>query len=419
MKHIFSTAEFDELKNAFYRCNLKEAVQPRSESGKIIEDSDTYNRVQKLLATPEMEEAHGFLYDIDFDHLNDGIVSKVDSLYNLAIDKGFIQDENVAPVEEPDFSEDPLTNDGVGSEKAPFMNDTLDSAYTCLYSAMKDGELKTGECFSNAKDTQSAKADAISKLANLGFTSIEIIAIEQGDPASRGTPNVSNVDNIESPKFKDYMDRSENETEEVEVSDKETITEAEESEDETKEEVSDTEEVKDEPAEDTSSEDPLLADVENETSEDESSEEESGETEEKETEEKSEEETIEEDPSEDSSEDETEEKTTEKETEKETSTKDSESEEKSDSKEETKDSEETTDSDLSKAEILEMVEKFVNLWKQTLKNMDKESYHKLTLKERAKFFKDLDEQWEDKKHDPADFMNKSNWDTMMDIEIVL
>jgi len=51
---------------------------------------------------------------------------------------------------------------------------------------MKDGMMKTGEAYSNAVSTRAAKADVISKLERAGYSSIEILCIEAGDPDVRG-----------------------------------------------------------------------------------------------------------------------------------------------------------------------------------------------------------------------------------------
>lgn len=416
---IFSTDEFDELRGAFYRCNLKEAVQPRSDSGKIIDDADTYNRVQVLLNTPDMEEAHGFLYDIDFDHLNDGVVSKVNDLYELAVDKGFIEDERVKPIEtEPKFSDDPLKNDGnpdEPEEKAPFMSSGLDSAYTCLYTAMKDGQLKSGECFSNAKDTQSAKADAISKLANLGFTSIEIIAVEQGDTSARGTPDVSNVSNVTAPNY--WSD--ENEDDETDNND-EVITEADET---AEEEQSETEEAVEEPAEEDESpesDDPLLSaagEEETDETEEETEETSSDETETEEEESTEEETTTSDEETSTEDEDSSEEEATSTEEEKSTE-EEEETEETSTEEDSEKEENEVENEKLSKAEILELVEKYVKVWKQILKNMEIPSYKELDIKGRAKFYDKLSEKWTEK-HDPREFMSPKNVEQIEALKITL
>ena len=54
---------------------------------------------------------------------------------------------------------------------------------------MKDGEMKTGEAYSNAISTRAAKSDVISKLEKVGYTNISILCIEVGDPDLRNCPN--------------------------------------------------------------------------------------------------------------------------------------------------------------------------------------------------------------------------------------
>ena len=63
------------------------------------------------------------------------------------------------------------------------------SAYTVVYSAMRDGQIKTGEAYSNSLNTRSAKADIISKLEKAGYQNINILAIEAGDPDMTGCDN--------------------------------------------------------------------------------------------------------------------------------------------------------------------------------------------------------------------------------------
>ena len=42
---------------------------------------------------------------------------------------------------------------------------------------MKDGEITTGEYYSNSLNTRSAKSDAIANLGKLGFDNIKVLAI--------------------------------------------------------------------------------------------------------------------------------------------------------------------------------------------------------------------------------------------------
>jgi len=63
------------------------------------------------------------------------------------------------------------------------------NAFTVLYSATRDGIVKSGEAFSNCVNTRSAKADVISKLERAGYQNISILAIEAGDPDMAGCEN--------------------------------------------------------------------------------------------------------------------------------------------------------------------------------------------------------------------------------------
>lgn len=237
--------EYDALRAAFAKVNLREAATPMVR-GKIVEDTDTYNKVQQLLDCPDMEHVHKFLLDIDFDEITPEIKQKVDDLYQLAVSQGYVEsfsdsDENEVNNEDEVSDEDEEQEevaDTAGFEKAvsndvskenAAKKDTLEinapvlntPAYVLFYSAMKDGEIRTGECYSNAVTAENAKMDAVQKLQKLGFTAIEIIASEMADPNSRGAK-----DNISKFGEKDYEEASDDELD-FNVDD-DTISEAEE-----------------------------------------------------------------------------------------------------------------------------------------------------------------------------------------------
>ena len=207
--------EQDRWMAAFAKVNLHEAVDPLYK-GKIVEDEELYNKVQQLLDCPDMEHAHQFLLDIDFEDVPPETKQKVDDLYQLAVSQGYIETEaDVDDEEDADFadSEEELADD-LESEDQPQVTDnsggfedgavpdpstaaakdsigmnapTLNTcAFTLFYSAMKNGEIRTGECYSNATTLENAKLDAIQKLEKLGFTSIDIIAAEECDPNAKG-----------------------------------------------------------------------------------------------------------------------------------------------------------------------------------------------------------------------------------------
>lgn len=64
------------------------------------------------------------------------------------------------------------------------------AAYTVVYSAMRGGEIKTGEAYSNAISTRAAKADVLAKLDRAGYQNVTILAIEAGDPDCCGCSDV-------------------------------------------------------------------------------------------------------------------------------------------------------------------------------------------------------------------------------------
>ena len=130
--------EQDRIMAAFAKVNLREAVDPIFR-GKIVEDEDTYNKVQQLLDCPDMEHAHQFLLDFDFEDLTPEVKQKIDDLYQLAISQGYLAaDEQAATDEEP--SNDFSTDEGVDEQpqisdmSSGFENDNPNPALA----AMKD-----------------------------------------------------------------------------------------------------------------------------------------------------------------------------------------------------------------------------------------------------------------------------------------
>ena len=190
--------DVDLWSQALSKIDLNETALPVVR-GAIVENVDAYNKIQKLLNTPQLEPCHRFLYSLDVEQLSEEEVSKVNNLYKYGQDKGFIEaDEDP----EADSQEDVAECDTVQASNlaqnvqqtpapaAPVANVRHEgTAYTVAYSAMKDGEMKTGEAYSNAISTRAAKTDVISKLERVGYTNISILCIEVGDPDLRDCPN--------------------------------------------------------------------------------------------------------------------------------------------------------------------------------------------------------------------------------------
>lgn len=168
--------EMDEYFNAMSKINMDETVMPYV-NGRLVE-SDTYNKVQKILNTPELEKAHMYCYDLDLENLEECDIMKINNLYKLGVDRGFIDDDlqyQDAPCTDPD-AEGPKAEEPV--EPAPVNPRAKVPCFVAMYSAMKDGQIKTGEAYSRAISVQAAKADVMAQLAKFGYTNISILAIE-------------------------------------------------------------------------------------------------------------------------------------------------------------------------------------------------------------------------------------------------
>ena len=217
---IFNDSD-DVYQRALRNVNLTESVMPLFR-GRIVENVDVYNKVHRLLNCPEMERAHKFLYDVDYDQLTEDTITKVNNLYDYAVKNGFVDDEGDA-VEVNDEDQpidnktdvDPLNdtqpqnqavvtedNDEETIEEEPAEEPTdapaqpaetpveapaetpaetpVAGGCVCLYTAMKNGKLHTGECPSDATDPEQAKYDVTNKLTQFGYTDINILAVEDG-----------------------------------------------------------------------------------------------------------------------------------------------------------------------------------------------------------------------------------------------
>ena len=191
--------DFDIWQKEIDNMDWKTAVAPVIRGVMLVEDGqvDAYNKIQKLLSCPELESSHRFLYSLDPTELTEAEATKIANLYRLGQERGFIQEDE--DEEDSSGEEDKKeTNEcDISSPEAaapqpaqqPAQPAIPQSAYTVLYSATRDGQVKTGEAFSNAISTRSAKADVISKLERAGYQNIAILAIEAGDPDAAEAPN--------------------------------------------------------------------------------------------------------------------------------------------------------------------------------------------------------------------------------------
>lgn len=190
--------EFDAYREALKKINLNEEVMPIYKGRLLTENVEIYCKIQKILDCPAMEPCHRWLYDLDVENLDESECSKVNNLFQLGVDNGLLDDGSADA--DTQLSADAAAQDNAEmtmpvKDPAPVMPapapvpEAPMAAYTVVYSAMRDGQLKTGEAYSNSLNTRSAKADVISKLEKAGYQNISILAIEAGDPDMSGCDN--------------------------------------------------------------------------------------------------------------------------------------------------------------------------------------------------------------------------------------
>lgn len=218
-------AEYQEQFNKTARKILSESYDgdfdAQEVSDKIDEAQITYNKIQKILNCPEMIKSHAYLYALDMENVDECDKQKIDKLYELGKARGVIQEDDDSEEEDVELSECDIDDDAIcggpsdaltGQEMVPQKTEPVaqSSAFTVLYSAMKNGQIKTGEYFSSATDMEAAKTDCVSNLSPLGYSSIRILGIEQTNNA------------VELPQSLDEDDSKEYEEQETGASDSST-----------------------------------------------------------------------------------------------------------------------------------------------------------------------------------------------------
>ena len=346
--------EFDELQAALAKINMDESVFTY-QNGKLI-DSEAFNKSQKILNCPEMISAHKYIYELDMDQLTEEDTDKINQLYDLGVKRGFIIDDLTKWDDDGNEEEETVAVEEVPEAPAQPQNTLFKAKVPCwtvIYSATKDGSIKTGEAYSNAVSMSAAKADVNAKLSQCGYDNITILAIENCTDAPQ--PFAAPTTEIDV----------------NEADDEEKAEDADTSDEETSDEGSDEEESSDEEVSDEESSD-----------EEESDEEESDE-------ETSDEETSDEESDEDTGSDE-------ESSDEEDSDKESDDEEESD--------EESDEEELDSGKKSELR----NMYRQTFKNTLVKckfdtSFNDLTLEQKVKFFTELSKAWNEE-YDPKDFM---------------
>ena len=372
--------EFDGLQEALKKVKINESVMPYV-NGRLVDDA-AFNKTQKILDCPEMISAHKYLYNLDMDQLTEEEINKIDQLYKLGCDRGFIIDD-LTDWDEPETPEQAEAKQEVKVEEPVEkpVGGTLFKAkvpcWTVIYSATSnDGSIKTGEAYSNAISASAAKADVNAKLSRIGYSNISILAIEATDACdctaakACAEEEIAEDDMLDGRVHNNHI--SEADDEEEESADDEDAEEEEETEEETED------------------------DNEEESSEESS--EEDGTKEEKTEDTKSEEST------EDSAEEEED---------------DSEEEEPSDDSEEEESSEEDDreeKEELDANEKAELKDKYRKTFKNVLVKCKFEtSFNDLTLEQKVKFFTELSKAW--KKNEPTEFMTDKEVEQLNNIVV--
>lgn len=381
--------EFDGLQEALKKVKMDESVMPYV-NGRLVDDA-AFNKTQKILDCPEMISAHKYLYNLDMDQLTEEEINKIDQLYKLGCDRGFIIDD-LTDWDKQDTPEQAETKQEVKVEEPVEkpVGGTLFRAkvpcWTVIYSATsKDGSIKTGEAYSNAISASAAKADVNAKLSRIGYSNISILAIEATDAcdctaakACAEDEEVVEDDMLDGRVHNNHVSEADDEEEpaEDEGSEEEEETEEDNEEESSEEESSEEDSTKEEKTEDTKSEESAEADAEED--EDDSEEEES---------------------SDDSEEEEEEEE---------------ESSEEGDDEDDEDDGEEKEELDAN--EKAELKDKYRKTFKNVLVKCKFEtSFNDLTLEQKVKFFTELSKAW--KKNEPTEFMTDKEVEQLNNIVV--
>lgn len=204
-----SINQFEQWKSIIDKMDLSEAACPFYRGKLLTEDNEvvSYNKIHRLLNTPEFEKAHAFLYSLDPTELSESEATKLNNLWKLGCEKGYVKEEDeeetseeTSECDQTDVKENDILQNRNHNAHIPECDEIAPpspvapaklpcnscAAFTILYSAMRNGKISTGEAYSNCLDTRTAKADILGKLQKAGYQNISILAIEAGDPDSRG-----------------------------------------------------------------------------------------------------------------------------------------------------------------------------------------------------------------------------------------
>lgn len=407
--------EMDEYFNAMSKINMDEPVMPYVK-GRLVE-SDTYNKVQKILNTPELEKAHMYCYDLDLENLEECDVAKINNLYKLGVERGFIDDDfqyqdcgdgacckaEEVVVKEPEVKQNPRA-------KIP--------CFVAMYSAMKDGQIRTGEAYSRAISVQAAKSDVLNQLSKLGYSNISILAVEATEEDACCSSCCGKTEDVAPApaalggeiEEDDYLKGRvhNNHLPEAEEAEKDDSAE----DDSGSEEKDDsTEDVSDDSSEETNS-DSETSDAEDDSADDTDDEAKADDTSaDGEDSADSEDDSAEDDSAKNDAEDDSEEEDTD-------AKDDSETSDDSDDEDADEDSEEDKPEELDDNKKADLKDNYKRIFKNTMLKckFEDKTFDDLTIADKVKFFTELSKAWKED-HEPSEFMSDKEIDQLNKITI--
>lgn len=199
-------------------------------NGLVCENESMFYKIKALINCPKYEAFQTEFYDLDPDNISPELEEKINKMYRKAIASGDITgtDDGEERVDK-EFGSDDEEDEGFGQDDDeqqngydpnPWKSQNYNPAYsmnaqpvgdmaltdipasgpvvntfTCLYTALdREGGYKTGKFYSSANSADTARIDAVSKLAGFGYKNIEVVAVENGSvsPAEMSQGDVGN-----------------------------------------------------------------------------------------------------------------------------------------------------------------------------------------------------------------------------------
>ena len=218
MKRLQSSNKHPTIEEAMKMVDLRNhLVPPVGRNGLVCENETMFYKIRALINCPKYEAFQTEFYDLDPDNISPELEEKINKMYRKAVASGDItgtedgeeqisEAEYEADGEDRDGDDETVANGRVDDYVNPYRDENyrepyqytgqvvgdlnlgeipasgpVVSTFTCLYTALdRDGGYKTGKFYSNASTADTARIDAVSKLAAFGYKNIEIAAVETG-----------------------------------------------------------------------------------------------------------------------------------------------------------------------------------------------------------------------------------------------